>query len=193
MLGPHLGHLERRWAEGLRNGAQLWRELGEAGFTGGRATVRAWATERRRATPDALSPPAAAPGGREPRTINGVVRLIQARPEDLDEPSRDCLAGLLAEVPALGRTPELARRFGALMRKEATGGLDEWIADAAGTPLAGFARGLGKDLDAVRGALGLPGSTSPVEGQISRLKAIKRTMYGRAGFDLLRSRVLAVA
>jgi len=47
-----------------------------------------------------------------------------------------------------------------------------------------------KDIGAVQAALGLPWTTSPVEGQISRLKMIKRTMYGRAGFSLLRARVL---
>jgi len=64
---------------------------------------------------------------------------------------------------------------------------------ATGTPLEGFAEGLGKDLAAVRAALETPWSTGPVEGQISRLKTIKRTMYGRAGFGLLRSRVLHAA
>ena len=51
------------------------------------------------------------------------------------------------------------------------------------------ARGL-QDLDAVRNALLLPWSNGQVEGQINRLKLIKRQMYGRAGFDLLRKRVL---
>jgi transposase len=71
--------------------------------------------------------------------------------------------------------------------------LDGWLAAAAGTPLEGFAKGLGKDLAAVQAALATPWSTGPVEGQISRLKTIKRTMYGRAGFTLLRSRVLHAA
>ncbi|MFK4048045.1 hypothetical protein ACI2KH_24255 [Roseomonas mucosa] len=49
---------------------------------------------------------------------------------------------------------------------------------------------LRKDIAAVRAALDLTWTTSPVEGQINRLKTIKRTMYGRAGFDLLRARLL---
>ena len=57
----------------------------------------------------------------------------------------------------------------------------------------GFARSLRQDRDAVQAALRLPWSTGPVEGQINRLKVIKRSMYGRAGFDLLRHRVLAAA
>ena len=71
--------------------------------------------------------------------------------------------------------------------------LDGWLAVAKGSALAGFASGLVRDLAAVRAALSLPWSTGPVEGQISRLKTIKRTMCGRAGFELLRHRVLQAA
>ena len=71
--------------------------------------------------------------------------------------------------------------------------LDGWLAAAKGSALAGFASGLVRDLAAVRAALSLPWSTGPVEGQISRLKTIKRTMCGRAGFELLRHRVLQAA
>ena len=70
--------------------------------------------------------------------------------------------------------------------------LDGWLDAAAASELASFARGLRQDLAAVRAALVLPWSTSPVEGQINRLKTIKRQMYGRAGFDLLRRRILTV-
>jgi transposase len=59
--------------------------------------------------------------------------------------------------------------------------------------LARFAAGLRRDFAAISAALKLPWTTSPVEGQISRLKMLKRTMYGRAGFGLLRARVLHAA
>ena len=61
------------------------------------------------------------------------------------------------------------------------------------TALAGFTDGLIRDLAAIRAALSLPWSTGPVEGQISYLKTIKRTMSGRAKFDLLRHRILEAA
>lgn len=64
---------------------------------------------------------------------------------------------------------------------------------AAGTSLAEFAASLRRDVAAVQAALDLPWTTSPAEGQINRLKMIKRTMYGRAGFQLLRARVLHAA
>ena len=64
---------------------------------------------------------------------------------------------------------------------------------ANATPLADFAAELRRDIGAVQAALDLPWTTSPVEGQIGRIKMIKRTMYGRAGFELLRARVLPAA
>jgi len=60
---------------------------------------------------------------------------------------------LLAEVPALAAVHGLARGFAALVRKEGTGTLDEWLANTAGTPLESFAKGVKKDLAAVKAAL----------------------------------------
>jgi transposase len=59
--------------------------------------------------------------------------------------------------------------------------------------LRSFAEGIDRDGAAVRAALTDPWSTSPVEGHINRVKTIKRQMYGRANYDLLRQRVLAAA
>jgi len=64
---------------------------------------------------------------------------------------------------------------------------------AVDTPLEEFADSLRRDLAAVQAALDLPWTTSPGEGQINRLKMLKRTMYGRPGFPLLRARVLHAA
>ncbi len=71
---------------------------------------------------------------------------------------------------------------------------ETWLAqvEATGIPeLQGFAAGLRRDKAAVTAALSLPYSNGQVEGQVNRLKLIKRSMYGRASFDLLRKRVLA--
>ncbi|MGW3610178.1 transposase [Micromonospora sp. NPDC005163] len=71
--------------------------------------------------------------------------------------------------------------------------LEQWITAVEHdtlTPLAGFARNLRRDLDAVRNGLTLPHNSGPVEGNINRLKMIKRQMFGRASLDLLRKRVL---
>lgn len=72
-------------------------------------------------------------------------------------------------------------------------GLDQWVVDAMNSELASLAAGIGRNIEAVRAAITQPWSTSPVEGRINRLKTIKRQMYGRAGHQLLRSRLLAAA
>ena len=71
--------------------------------------------------------------------------------------------------------------------------LDAWFDDASSGPLPSFARGPRNDLRAVRAALSLPRSNGQTEGQITRLKLVKRQMYGRAKLDLLRARLLGAA
>ena len=101
------------------------------------------------------------------------------------------------------RVASLARRFTALVRRCGVAcdvslsapcrELDVWLAEASTCRVRAietFAAGLERDRAAVRAALTKPWSNRRAEGQITRLKLIKRTMYGRAGFDLLRRRVL---
>jgi transposase len=72
--------------------------------------------------------------------------------------------------------------------------LDEWLAWAERADLPGIYRylnGVTTDPDAVTAGLSLPFSSGPVEGNVNRIKMLKRQVYGRAGFDLLRQRVLS--
>ncbi|MDQ0543399.1 transposase [Methylobacterium brachiatum] len=80
-----------------------------------------------------------------------------------------------------------------LLRQDDPAGPEPWLDAAAATGLQGFAAGLRQDLDAVRAAITQPWNDGPVEGQVNRLKLIKRQMYDRAGFDLLQQRVLHAA
>ncbi|WP_419248120.1 ISL3 family transposase [Sinorhizobium meliloti] len=103
-------------------------------------------------------------------------------------------------VDALKQSPpefvsmrSLAMRFRGICRSRDPGKLDSWIDDAVNSGLvaiARFARVLHRDLDAVYNAIELPWSNGQAEGQINRLKTIKRAMYGRAGPELLRARML---
>jgi transposase len=188
-LGLHLGALERRWAEGCHNGAQLWRELRDgAGFRGGLRVVTEWAARRRLASrPGRMESGFGAPASRR------VARMLTADPETLDGAGRRYLDHLLSISPPLARARELALRFADVVRARRDGELDGWLAEADGSELRSFAAGLRQDEAAVRAALALPWSSGQTEGQITRLKLIKRTMYGRAGFGLLRARVLHAA
>jgi transposase len=195
LLDPHAEYLERRWTEGCHNAARLWRELAAMGFQGRRAIVGAWATHRRHAGPD---PTRAAPltaDGQPWRPPSGrrVARVLMADAGTLHVADRAFAERLMREVPTLAAAVDAAKRLALLLRKRSAEALDEVLAAAAATPLAGFVRELRKDAAAVRAALELPWTTGPAEGQVNRIKLVKRTMYGRAGFDLLRARVLHAA
>jgi transposase len=123
-----------------------------------------------------------------------VARLLMADADALPTPERDFVARLLAEAPLLAEAVAAAKRLNGVLRKRSGERLDRVLADAAGrTHIAGFASGLRREFDAVQAALDTPWTTSPAEGQINRLKTLKRAMYGRAGFQLLRARVLHAA
>ena len=84
-------------------------------------------------------------------------------------------------------------RFKGIFRGQQSGPLDAWIDNAIESniiPIMRFARTLHRDIDAVRNAIELPWSNGQAEGQINRLKTLKRAMYGRAGPELLRARML---
>ena len=187
----HAEHLEQRWREGCRNAAQLWREVQQQGFRGRLRTVQRWASRRRGMDPAAPGAGLATawPMPSKQRTS----WLVVADPERTDATERRFVDALLARSPELAGLIGLARRFSTMVREQQADRLDGWLAAAKGSALAGFADALARDLDAVRAALTLPWSTGPVEGQISRLKTLKRAMCGRAGFELLRRRVLLAA
>jgi transposase len=110
--------------------------------------------------------------------------------DTLSQPEQNFVSRLLMQVPGLAECIAAAKRLNALLRHKSKETLHKVLADAGKTALGSFVAGLRRDLGAVQAALELPWTTSPAEGQINRLKMLKRTMYGRAGFPLLRARVL---
>ena len=111
----------------------------------------------------------------------------------LAEPDRAYVERLLALSPALAAVRDLAQRFGALIRAHTADALTPWLADAEDGELGCFAAGLRQDEQAVRAALTQPWSSGQVEGQVTRLKLVKRQGYGRAKLDLLRARLIHAA
>jgi excisionase family DNA binding protein len=194
-LDAYVGYLERRWAEGCHNASRLWREVVAQGFPGRPETVRAWATRRRQSEPGGVRRAPVTTDGQpwQPPSGRRVTRLLTAEAEASEPIDRTFAARLLDEVPALAATVAAAKRLALLLRKRSAEALDAVLTAAAATSLAGFVKELRKDLAAVQAALDLPWTTGPAEGQVNRIKLIKRTMYGRAGFDLLRARVLRAA
>lgn len=198
VLDGFQAYLERRWREGCRNAVQLHRELKEQGCTASVQTVSRWAHRRRTREPSREPVPAALteatiaaawkpPSGRQ------CAWLLTQPADQLKPEERAFVAGLATTAPDLVRAADLARTFADLVRERRADGFNAWSTAARDSALRGFADGLMRDEAAVRAALTEPWSTSPVEGQINRLKGVKRQMYGRAKHDLLRSRVLAAA
>lgn len=193
MLQPYLAHLGRRWNEGCRNVSLLWREISALGFGGSYDTVYAWSRRMRAAAGyngDNTGPPMRRYSPRQ------AAWLLLRDEGALGRCHRCFLKDLLRTCPDAAATYRLAQGFGKLVREGGVGGLDDWLRDAenGGVPeMKRFAMDVRKDEAAVRAALSLPWSNGQVEGQVNRLKLIKRQMYGRANCDLLRTRVLRVA
>jgi transposase len=195
ILDPYKGWLEERWRSGCNNAAALWRELRDRGFSGQYTVVRDWATQRRRQDPPAE--PKQGPGkpvldrSSEPPTPRRAVRLLTSEPDKLGDDDRRFVTALLERSPTIATAVDLTRRFATMVKEQVASALDCWLQQAETSALASFAAGLRRDEDALRAALTEPWSNGQVEGQVNRLKVIKREMYGRAGFEVLRCRVLA--
>jgi transposase len=209
-LDPYLPYLEQQLAAGADNAPQLWRDLrAQHGFTGSRALVAAWVARHRHLVPTPVLPtagtprrrgrPAAPPGTVPPPaprrwSIRQAAWLLVRRPAELDAEEQGVVERLCATCADVQAGYHLAQEFIAMVRERAVAVFDGWLerAEASGVPeLHSFVVGVRRDYAAVAAALTLPYSNGQVEGQITRLKLIKRAMYGRANFDLLRQRVLA--
>jgi transposase len=118
---------------------------------------------------------------------------LSQKPDQIEAEHRQFLGHLFTQAPALGTADDLAQQFVALLGGDDPAALDAWLEQAANSELASFANGMARDIDAVRAAITTRWTTGPVEGQISRVKGIKRQMHGRAGHQLLRQRVLLAA
>ncbi|WSN71392.1 transposase [Streptomyces sp. NBC_01361] len=187
VVDPYVGYLHRRWNEGVRNATQLYREIQQLGYPGGELAVQRHLRSYRIGRGHAPAP------GPKPLSVREVTSWIMTHPEHLRDEATHKLRRLRERDAELDRLTGHVRKFAAMMTGRHGDRLEDWIADAEQdtlAPLASFARNLRRDLDAVRNGLTLPYSSGAVEGNVNRLKMLKRQMFGRAGLDLLRKRVL---
>jgi transposase len=196
-LDPYRSYLELRWEQGCRNARALWHELVERGFAGGYMIVYRWlqlqpeTTESQQAHTLQESPSAET----EQRSLEAprhLAWLLVGDPTHLDEQDQHTLS-FLRQDTAVNRAYELAQQLIAMVKERSADSLEAWLllcTQSGIVEVENFAHGLQKEFTALQAALTLPYSNGPIEGQITKLKLIKRSMYGRGGFELLRRKVL---
>jgi transposase len=196
VLEPYEPYLLQRWTEGCHTATVLWRELQTQGFAHSVSNVQRFVADLRRQGATPLGHPRTAltrPHGPPPRQV---AAIVLRRPEKRSNEQRAYLTQLRATDPAIATATELAEDFLVMLRRRAGERLPAWL-DRAETSsvddLARFARKLRTDLGAVQAGLTLRQSNGQTEGQVNRLKLLKRQGYGRAKVDLLRKRVLQAA
>lgn len=191
-LDRYRPYLEQRIAEGCTNLASLHRELQERGACCAYSTLRDYVHPLRPGRrPAANRPPMARPPS--PREAT---RWIMSHPDHLRDDDQLRLKTLLARSPELTAAITHVRTFASIMTNREGERLRGWIADVCADQqcgLASFAAGLITDLDAVVFGMSTEWSSGPVEGRVNDLKALKRSMFGRAKLPLLRKRLLLVA
>ncbi|MFE9093611.1 ISL3 family transposase [Streptomyces sp. NPDC007264] len=178
-------YLHQRWQEGCTSAKKLSDEIKAAGFRGGYSVVRDYLKPLRAGTKPA--------DRRRPPSVRDVTSWITRHPDNLTQDETLQLKDLLARCPELNATAEHVRAFAEMMNTRAGEKLATWIdsVKASSLPeLLSFVNGIGCDLRAVEAGLRLPFSSGAVEGQVNRIKMLKRQMFGRAGLALLRKRVL---
>ena len=199
VLDPHVPHLLIRWEEGCRDGKRLLREIREQGYSNSEKTFIRF-TRELRIVEAAGRPPSSVPrakkgsvAGLSP-TAKNVAALFMRREEKLSGEQKEYLGRLCEADGALSDARRLSQEFakmvGGLEGEKLDGSPEE--AEACGAPaMRNLATGIRKDLPAVRAGLTETWSNGPVEGFVNKLKLVKRQGYGRAGFELLRPRMLA--
>jgi transposase len=200
LLDPWKPLLLKRWNAGQRDGRRLFRELQGRGYRGSYATLARY-TQRLRQAQEGAAPrrpilPSVIDRPERPLTPRTAAWLALRRPERRNADEAERLARLRDRDTSLAETLDLAEEFAGLIRARRPECLGPWLARARDGRLAafrGFAKRLGADEAAVQAAAMHPWSTGQVEGQINRLKTIKRQMYGRAKLDLLAQRFLLAA
>jgi len=195
----HGAYLLERWQAGCHEATVLWQELRERGFTGPLRLVQR-AVAPWRSAPRCRRPRSdTATSTRSPRSTLPVpsaqqaVWLLLTPDADLTRDQHTMRSRLLAAAPAVETVLALVQQFRTIVRTHDHARFQPWLvqAEASSTrEVRAFAATLRRDQAAVEAALTYAWSSGPVEGPVTRVKVIKRQMYGRGNFDLLRKRVL---
>jgi transposase len=191
-LAQYEDYILKRWKEGERNAAQLFREISALGYLGANTTVRTYLRHLRTSTLDGSTPRTRKE--RSKATSPRALRWLLTKPrEDLDQEEQARLDQLLKLSPDVTCVHALLHTFLEMVRERKPEQLRSWMQEALKSgisELKSFVGGIERDYDAVKAALCFPWNQGQTEGFVNKLKTAKRMMYGRAGFELLRQRLL---
>ena len=179
-------YLQQRWDQGCTDAAQLFAEIQAKGYSGSKRSVRRYLQPLRAALTTPVLPP-------PPPTVREVTRWITSHPDHLTDEETAKLSQVKARSVQLNATAGHITAFAELMTGRHGEHLPAWITavDLDDLPhLHSFTRGIRRDQAAVTNGLTLAHSSGAVEGNVCRIKALKRQMFGRANLDLLRKRIL---
>jgi transposase len=183
-LETYLPWLDEQWVAGRRNGSELWRSLKRQGFRGCLRVVSEWSGRRRRSEKMDASAISRTPSART------IARLMTIGRDRLSKAETVTVAAIESGVERLVEAREIVADFQAIIRRRALAELDPWIERAKTSLIAAFVNGVTKDKAAISAAISSGWSNGQTEGQITKLKLIKRQMYGRGKLDLLQARVI---
>ncbi|MFB6878990.1 transposase [Streptomyces sp. NPDC056323] len=187
-LDPFKPYLARRWEEtgGKITGRVLFEEITARGYRGSRTLLAQWKHQ-------ALMAPDSAPPPPPPPSIRQVTGWLTRHPAGLTPDEEVQRKAILAHCPQLDTAAGLVTSFAEMLTHLEGNRLTEWITEAMTSGLPGistFAVGLNSDYNAVHAGLTTHWNSGHVEGTVNRIKMLKRQMFGRASFALLRKRVL---
>ena len=180
VLDPYKPYLHHRFNDGCIDAVELTREIAELGYRGSLKTVP------HLSAPVPRRPHRAAAGAVAP-TVRQVAGWITRHPDRITEDECVQLKQVLARSPVLTATHRQVGQFAVMLTNRGAGRLDTWLRDIdanSAAPLRrGLVRGVRADRAAVDAALTLDYNSGGVGGNVTRIKAIKRQVYGRGGFD----------
>lgn len=187
-LDSFRGYLQKRWEEGCHNASQLCRELRRQGYGGGRSRVKEYVQPWR-----ANSVPASSKPRRTLPNVRLIALWLTKAPMQRSPLEQRWVEAVIAGHPQVATAEHLAQQFRRVFQNRDSDALKAWLISTVASDipeLKRFVAGIERDYEAVSAAVEQHWSNGQVEGQVHRLKLLKRQMYGRGGFLLLRRRVL---
>ncbi|MFF4490521.1 transposase [Streptomyces sp. NPDC001544] len=184
VLDDYKPYLDDRWREGCTNAWKLWEEIIPLGYKGSYQRVRAYLHDKRTSPQSVIA---------RPPTPRAVAGWILRHLETLTETEQLQLKAIRTRCPELDALTRYVRSFATMLTGRQGERLPDWLDAVRQDDLPSLhklAAGIDRDRDAVIAGLTLRWNSGVVEGHVNRIKMLKRQMFGRAGFQLLRKRVL---